>query len=889
VTDSRLERKQELLAACAVASPEERTALLATRCADDPELRAEVEALLPYLGAPTPSPASDLESALEDRFTERYVGKTFGPYTIQRLLGRGGFSRVFLATRSFEGQERTYAVKVPLAGSFTEEAARYRLEIAVLSQLRHPNLAGLIDVVPGPDDRPLLVMDYVEGARPITAAAAEAGLATRSRIELFLKVLSALGSAHERGVIHCDLSASNVVVRADGEPVIIDFGISKVSWERAGTVTVGPRPLTYEYASPEQYRGEPLTVRTDIYSAGVLLYELLTGMLPHDLDRRNTDACRKAVCEAPVDLPSRRVLRTGGSPPGEKKALARELRGDIDAIVLKALEKDPARRYESASAFAEDLRAHLELRPVAAKAPGAFERSWRWARRHPAISATAALALALSAGFGTFHVVRLRREEARATKIAEAFRDVLRGFDPSAVSKNPITVRDFLDQAAEKATSQLKDEPLVRGTVLETLGTTYSSLGDLDRAEKLLREAVSLQKGGPPAERSDSLNDLATVLVRRSKLAEAEPLLREAIALRRQASGPKAAEVAVPLNNLVVVRQGLGDFREASTILDEVLAIQQATDPKGFGVLRTRNQLANLLIEGGGAYDRALGLHSQNVTDVRAMLGPEHPFVALALNNLAHAEDETGRHANAQKHYAEALALGRKIYGGPHPDVALVLNNLSVSEAATSSLDAAEGHAREALAMRRQLLGPDHANTLVTLRNLAHVVHLRGRLEEAEQLFREALGATRRASGDDHPDVAIVLAHLGNVRRDRGDLAESERLLAEAVKRNRAAYTGPNLHLLKNLGSLAATEERLGKFPEAEALAREALGGIKKAGLPPDHETAGEMTVLLATVLERSGRPGEARDVVRAGIVTFQKKPSVVARLRALDGAGQSQ
>ena len=888
MTDARLVRKQELLAALALAPTEDRPQLLTVRCGDDPELQAEVEALLPYLGAPTPSPAGDLEAALEEKLAERFVGKAFGPYTVHRLLGRGGFSRVFLATRSFEGQERTYAVKVPLGGSFAEEAARYRLEIAVLSQLRHPNIAGLVDVVPGPDDRPLLVMDYVEGAQPITLAAAGSAIPTRRRIELFLKVLSALSAAHERGVIHCDLSAANVVLRSDGEPLIIDFGIAKVSWERAGTVTVGPRPLTYEYASPEQYRGEPLSVRTDIYSAGVLLYELLAGVLPYDIDRRSPEACRKTVCDLPVERASQRAARAPGQSPEQARSAARQLRGDLDAILGKALEKDPARRYESANAFAEDLRAHLELRPVVAKAPGAVDRSFRWARRHPAISATAALALVLSVGFGTFHVVRLRREEARATKIAEAFRDVLRGFDPAAVSKNPITVKDLLDQATEKATSQLKDEPLVRGTVLETLGTTYSSLGDLDRAEKLLREAVSLQKNGPPAERSDSLNDLATVLIRRSKLTEAEPLLREAVALRRQASGPKAAEVAVPLNNLVVVRQGLGDFREASTILDEVLAIQQATDPKGFGILRTRNQLANLLIAGGGAYDRALGLHSQNVTDIRAMLGPEHPFVALALNNLAHAEDETGRHSDAQKHYAEALALGRKIYGGPHPEVALVLNNLSVSEAATRSLDAAEGHAREALAMRRQLLGQDHADTAVTLRNLAHVVHLRGRLEEAEQLFRDALGSTRKASGEDHPDVAIVLAHLGNLRRERGDLAESERLLSEAVKRDRAAYTGPNLHLLKNLGSLAATEEQLGKFPEAEALAREALGGIKKAGLPPDHETAGEMTVLLATVLERSGRLGEARDVVRAGIATFQKNPSVVERLRAVEAAGTS-
>ncbi|MEO6325125.1 MAG: protein kinase [Thermoanaerobaculia bacterium] len=252
MTDARLARKQEIVAACAAVAPEARADILTERCSDDPELRAEVDGLLRFLGAPTPGAGAEVEALLEDRVDQRYLGKTFGPYTVQRLLGRGGTARIYLATRTFEGQERRFALKVPLGGSFAEEGARYRLEIAILSRLRHPNLAGLVDVVAGPDDEPLLVMDYLEGAEPITAAAAARRLTVRERIVLFSKVLDALRSAHERGVIHCDLSAANVVVRADGEPVVIDFGIAKVSWERAGTVTVGPRPLTYEYASPEQ-------------------------------------------------------------------------------------------------------------------------------------------------------------------------------------------------------------------------------------------------------------------------------------------------------------------------------------------------------------------------------------------------------------------------------------------------------------------------------------------------------------------------------------------------------------------------------------------------------------------------------------------------------------
>jgi serine/threonine protein kinase/Tfp pilus assembly protein PilF len=872
VTDSRLERKQELLAACAAASQEDRGALLAARCADDPELRVEVEALLPYLGAPTPCPAGDLETVLEDRFHERYIGKTFGPYSIQRLLGRGGFSRVFLATRAFEGRERTYAVKVPLGGSFAEEAARYRLEIAVLSQLRHPNIAGLVDVVPGPDDRPLLVMDYVEGARPITAAAAEAGLPTRARIEVFLKVLSALGSAHERGVIHCDLSAPNVVVRADGEPVIIDFGISKVSWERAGAVTVGPRPLTYEYASPEQYRGEPLTIRTDIYSAGVLLYELLTGVLPHDLDRRNTDACRKAVCEAPVDLLSRRVLRPGGGSSGEKKALGPALRGDIDAIVLKALEKDPARRYESANAFAEDLRAHLEFRPVAAKAPGTIERSWRWARRHPAISPTAGLALILSVSFGTFHVVRLRREEARAKKIAAAFRDVLRGFDPASVPKNPVTVRDLLDQAAEKVGEQLKDEPLARGAVLETLGTTYSSLGDLDRAEKLLREAVTLRKGGSLAERAESLVDLGATLQRRGRLKEAEPVLREALDLRMRDTGPNNKAVAECMTTLAIVRKNQGDTREAISLIERALAIEERAAPGSDALLETRNELANLLVESTNDYKKAISLHEQNLIDLRRTYGETHPYVALGLNNIARAETDAGRNADGDRHFKEALALQRKIYGAPHPETALTLPNFGYLRLEEGRLEEAEALTRESLEMRRSVLPADHPDLAVSLNNLGLIVKRRGHLDQAEASYRESLEITRKALGDDNPEVAVTLMNLGGIYRDCGEYAKAEPLLEDALARDRKVFLSPNVALVRDMTSLAQAKEGLKKYAEAEALLREASAAMEKTGAAPDHEAYGEVGQALGSVLIKEGKTAEAKEEVAAGLKRYSGK-----------------
>ncbi|HQR44828.1 MAG TPA: serine/threonine-protein kinase [Thermoanaerobaculia bacterium] len=889
MTDARLERKQELLASLAVAPTDDRPRLLADRCGDDPDLRAEVEALLPYLGAPTPSPAGDLEAALEEKLTERFVGKTFGPYAIQRLLGRGGFSRVFLAARSFEGQARTYAVKVPLGGSFAEEVARYRLEIAVLSQLRHPNIAGLVDVVPGPDDQPLLVMDYVDAAQPITLAAAEARLSIRQRIELFLKVLSALGAAHERGVIHCDISAGNVVLRSDGEPVVIDFGIAKVSWERAGTVTVGPRPLTYEYASPEQYLGEPLSVRTDIYSAGVLLYELLAGLLPHDLDRRDTAACRRTVCETRAERASLRCLRATKSAALPPQDAARALRGDLDAILGKALEKEPERRYATASAFADDLRAHLELRPVAAKSPGTVERTWRWVRRHPGVSATATLAVVLSAGFGAFHVIRLGREQARAQKIAAAFRDVLRGFDPAAVSKNPVTVRDLLDQAAAKAADQLKDEPLVRGAVLETLGTTYSSLGDLDRAEKLLREAVALRKGGSPAERAESLVDLGATLQRRGQLKEAEPLLREALDLRIKDRGPDDKAVAECMTTLAIIRKGQGDTKETIALIERSLAILEKVAPGSDAILESRNELANLLIESTSDYQKAIALHAQNLVDLRKYYGESHPYVALALNNIARAETDAGRNADADRHFQEALALQQKIYGKPHPETALTLHNYGFLRLEEGRLEEAEKLTRDSLEMRRSVLPKGHPDIAVSLNNLGLIVKRRGHLDEAEACYRESLEITRAAVGDDSPEIPVTLMNLGGIYRDKGEFATAEPLLEDALARDRKVFLSPNVPLVRDMTSLAQVKVGLRKYSEAEALLKEATAALGKTGVARDHQAYADVGEVYVTVLLKTGRPAEAKTMADSAVAAFEGKPVIRAKFEKLRSLAAGQ
>jgi len=862
MTDLQVARKQELLAACAAVEPEARPALLAERCSDDPELRAEVEGLLRFLGAPTPGAGSELESILEERVDQRYLGRTFGPYRVERLLGRGGSSRVFLATRTFEGRERRYALKAPLGGSFAEEAARYRLEIAILSQLRHPNIAGLVDVVAGPDDAPLLVMDYVDGAESITASAARRKLSVADRLLLFRKVLHALAAAHERGVIHCDLSVANVVVRNDGEPVIIDFGIAKVSWERAGTVTVGPRPLTYEYASPEQYRGEALSVRTDIYSAGAVCYELLTGTLPHPIDRRNLEASRTLVLERDVERPSRRVLLSPDRAPGEARTIARQLRGDLDAILLKTLAREPGRRYESVAALLDDLAAHAETRPVAAKAPGVPERAWRWARRHPVTSAALALTLTLSAGFGVFHVRRLQRERARATRIADVLRDVLRGFDPASAKSNPVTARDLLDQATGRVKDQLRDEPLVRGAVLETLGMAYSALGAWDPAEPLLREAVALRKGGSDIDRAESEGNLGAYLYRRGVHAEAEKHLREACRLLERAGRTDDPLFAQDLSALAATRKVLGDYRDAAALGERAVATLDRIAPRSETLLEARNELANVLTEGSGDLERARSLHDANLRDLRAMLPPTHPWIGLGLNNLAHAEAELGRFQASAAHYTEALALQRRIYEGSHPDTALTLHNFAEMKRSAADLEGAEALSREALAMRRKILPPEHPDLAISLNNLGVLLRQRHDLYAAESAFREALAITTKAFGPDHVDVILAKRNLALVFRDRGEYDQALTLLREAVTKDRGTFLTPSVAIVKDLVALATVEEHRRELDAAEAHLLEARALLDRLHIERTHQVWDELDAARAAVLLAQGCRSEGAAIV---------------------------
>ena len=720
----------------------------------------------------TPS-GGDLHStrtvSAEDRPTEHRIG----PYRILRELGHGGMGTVYLALRADEQFHKRVALKVIRSGSDVDDVVRhFKRERQILASLDHPNIAKLLDGGTTEDGLPSFVMEYIEG-EPLLGYCDARSLPVPERLRLFQSVCAAVQYAHRNLVVHRDIKPGNILVAADGLPRLLDFGIAKLlNSELAGEApTATAMAMTPEYASPEQARGERITTATDVYSLGVVLYELLTGHHPYRLASRQPLDVLKAISEQEPERPSTAVdrseVRTApeGTQPvrltpeavartreGTPEKLKRRLRGDLDNILMLALRKEPQRRYASVEAFSDDVRRYLDGLPVKARRPTVSYRAGKFASRHVVGVAAAAVLVVLLIGFGlavTMQRDMAQRERATAQRereTAERVSSFLVGLfkvaDPSEARGNAITAREVLDKGAEKIATELKDEPEVRATLMDTLGTVYLSLGLYDRALPLLQEALKTRKtvlGGEHVDVARSLSNVAHVLYMKGDHTAAEAHFREALAVRRRLFGDEHPEVAKALNNLGLLLGERGDYAEATS------------------------------------------LHRQALASWRKALGNEHPHVAMSLNNLAGVLGVTGNHAEAESLYREALAIWRRLLGNEHPDVARGLSNLAAIVEHRGDHAGAETLQREALALRRKLLGNDHPDVAWSLDGLATVLRRKGEAGAAEALYREAITIRRKALGDDHPHVAYSLAGLADTLCRVRRAAEAESLARGAL------------------------------------------------------------------------------------------------------------
>ena len=734
----------------------ERDAFVAAACDGDEELRREVEAQLvametdpDFLETPI-ARVSDLRGPDADGFVNRHLG----PYRITRPLARGGMGEVYLATYETEDFRRTVAIKLIRQGFDSEDVVRrFRLERQILASLHHPNIAQLHGGGAAEDGSPYFVMEYVEGL-PIDRYCEDHHLGIRERLALFLEVCAAVQHAHQNLVIHRDLKPSNILVTKEGVPKLLDFGIGKVleradaSTREAGTPT-RLRALTPEYASPEQIRGEPVTTASDVYSLGVLLFLLLAGRRPF-------------VEQSPDDL--ERAVREHAPPrPSDvAPAFARQLAGDLDHIVLKALRKEPDWRYPLVTSLAEDIQRHLDGLPVKARADTLMYRSGKFLRRNRWPVTAAAILFAALASTTVLTMRQSRRvaqERDRALEVRSFLMEAFGATSPDRATGSAVTARQLLDAQIGRLDSVYGSRPELHAMMLEVLADGYDRLGLYDQAEPIARASLTLRRatlGSAHPDVATSLNLLGWILHERGSAEEAERLLGEAVAIRRGAGRRYLVELSRSLNDLGVVVDRRGASEEAEALYREALRIR--IDRLGEGhraVGITANNLAAALYR-QRRYDEAVPFAEQALRSMRATVGPDHQRAIIAQSNLAAMKLAAGELQSAEQEFRDLLERQRRLQGPTHPVTAHQMNALAMVLNQADRFEEAESAAREALAIRRDALGESHPDVAASLTTVGDALLGQRRHDEALTLYRQALDIRRRAQ----PDRAAMLRQL---------------------------------------------------------------------------------------------------------------------------------
>ena len=780
-----------------------------------------------------------------------------GPYQTLRVIGIGGMGKVFLAERADGQFDQQVALKLVRVGMDSDEGLRrFLAERQIVARLEHPNIARLLDGGVA-DGRPYFVMEYVDG-QPITEYCDAHALPIDERLKLVESAAGALQYAHRNLVVHRDVKPSNILVTRAGDVKLVDFGIAKILGdgpEVAAPVTrTGDRVLTLPYASPEQLSGAPLSTATDVYSLGVVLYELLAGSRPHGQEDAPSRDLERAILEDEPEPPSARV-----STP----RWVRRLTGDLDTICLKALRKEPDRRYSSPEQLAGDLRRFLEGRPIAARPDSFGYRASKFVRRHAVgVGATAVIAIMLAA-FAVFAVVesaRTARERDKAQQVADLMVKIFEVADPSEARGATVTAREVLDRGVDRIQAELQSQSDLKATLLSVMGRVYQNLGLWGRASPLYQQALELRRGtlGPThRDVAQAMNAVGEILRLRGDYKAAEPILRDALALNERVNGPASPEAAESLNHLSKLFYATGKNADAESFARRALQITEAhLGPADINVAESQTNLAAALFAKGDDKD-AEPLFRSALAIRRAALGNDHPLVPAALNNLAALLSRKGDFDAAEATHRESLEIYRRIFGPEHPRVATSLNNLGLALFAKKDYAAAEPYLRESLAMRRKLLDPMHAETAQSLANLGLLLQTTGRLAEAEPMYREALIIRRQALGENHPLVAQTINNLGLLLQARGDLPGAEASFRQSLEMLRGQLGPTHPLIATNLHNLATVLVARKRPTDAEPLFLDALA-IRRRALPAGHPDTQLTIKALTDLYEVTGQKNKA-------------------------------
>jgi eukaryotic-like serine/threonine-protein kinase len=807
--------------------PAQRPEFLREKCPDD-AIRLEVEKLLEnyaeagnFLSVPAMNPRVAIPREVPDTrpigdsssgapsgaATSAAVrlGEALGNYRIVSRLGEGGMGQVWLAEQTGPLQ-RQVALKLIRVGLYDDSVLqRFESERQSLASMSHPSIAKVFDAGTTPDGQPYFAMEYVPGL-PITEYCDKKKLTIPERLDLFVQVCEGVQHAHQKAIMHRDLKPANIlVVEVDGKPTprIIDFGLARATARSASgrdhLTQVGMFMGTPGYMSPEQASPElqDIDTRTDVYSLGVILYELLTGFLPSDVrqgDQALADKLKRLRDQDPP-LPSTKVrserdsssakAEERGTDPGQLVSL---LRGDLDWITMKALERDRARRYGTPSKLATDIGHYLRHEPVTARPATAAYQVGKYVRRHRFGVAVAAVMVALLAGFAVMQAIQLRRttrERDRANRITDFMVGMFKVSDPSEARGNQITAREILDKASRDIHGGLSRDPEVQAQMMNVMGGVYDNLGLYPQAASLYSDAVQVRKRVLGTENPDtlrSMHGLARPLREQGKYAEAEKLQRETLDIQRRVVGPEHPDTLSSSTELAIILYNQARYPEAEKLAQQALV------------------------------------------DERRVLGNEAPETLWCMDVLASIYFDENRLPDSEKLYREAVDTRRRVLGPDHPDTLAVMDGYATTLATEHRNDEAEKLLRETLSARQRVLGPDHRDTVMSMNNLSTMLFMEGRYDDADKLERQALDIQRRVLGPNHPDTAMSIYNLGGIALHERKPDEALLLLRDAVDHGLAPNIALHMEKDPDLESLHADP----RFAALIAHAKEHAGSTQE-------------------------------------------------------------
>jgi eukaryotic-like serine/threonine-protein kinase len=782
------------------------------------------------------------------------AGAIIGRYHLLQKIGEGGMGEVWLAEQK-EPVRRRVALKLVKAGMNTREViARFESERQALALMDHPAIAKVFDAGSSPQGAPYFVMEYVAGV-PITDYCDTHRLSTRERLELFVHVCEGVQHAHQKAIIHRDLKPSNILVSfVDGRaaPKIIDFGVAKALTQRLTAATlytrVGTLVGTPEYMSPEQANssGEDIDTRTDVYSLGVIFYELLAGVPPLDLKKSALEEFLRRLREEEPPKPSTRIrtldpaaaTELARKRQTEPMALARQMRGDLDSIALKALEKDRSSRYGSPSDFAADIGRYLKNEAVLAVPPSLAYRTRKFARRYRGALATAGafvLVLVAATAISIRQSLRANREAAAAQAVNDFLQNDLlaqasaaKQSGPSAKPDPDLKVRTALDRAAARIGGKFDRQPEVEAGIRDTMGQTYMDLGLYPEARTQFERAVDLHRRVLGAENPESLKTmsrLGRIAYLQGKYPEAEALLSQALATQRRVLVPEHPDALYSMNNLANVYREEGKYAQAGALFIQTMEIRRRVlGPEHPDTLNSMNGLAfDYFSE--GKYAQAEALYSQILEIRRRVLGPEHPDTPHCMNNLAMVYNAEGKYAQADALLGQALEIQRRVLGAEHPETLASMDTLASTYGDEGKYGQAEALFSRALEIMRRVLGPEHRYTLYALSDSASTYQREGKYDLAETYAAQVLAGRRHALGAQHPDTIVSEADLALAYVSQGKFAESEPVAREALEAEKKVQPDDwqRFRAESLLGASLAGEK---KYAQAEPLLLEGYQGM---------------------------------------------------------------